>query len=170
VSVLTPADISLADILTSMAAVNAKFSFLILLLFTVIFQACTSHKKIYTSDCDNDIKFKPVSYAHLMDSLQYYDKKYIEITGKYQEGKEQSALFNDSLYMPAPSTALWVNFSQDCPLYLSGTRVGFFEYNNGGYVSINNKKVRMRGKLDLHNRGYLKQYKGCIDHVSFIEL
>ncbi|MCC8425594.1 hypothetical protein [Mucilaginibacter sp. UR6-11] len=154
-----------------MAGVNKKFSFWMWLLIPVILGSCTGDKKIYTSDCDNSVTFKPVTYAHLIDSLRYYDKKYIEISGgKYREGKEQSALFNDSLYMPAPSTALWVNFSQDCPLYLSGTRVGFFEYSNGGYTSINNKKVRIRGRLDLHNHGYLKQYKGCIDRVSFIEL
>ncbi|MDB4924615.1 hypothetical protein [Mucilaginibacter sp.] len=122
------------------------------------------------SDCDNDIAFKHVTYAHLIDSLKFYDQKYIEITGKYQEGKEQSALFNDSLYLPKPNTGLWVNFSQDCPLYLSGTRIGFFEYNNGGFTRINNKVVKIRGKLDIHNKGRLKQYKGCIDRVSFIEL
>ncbi|MDB5031674.1 hypothetical protein [Mucilaginibacter sp.] len=122
------------------------------------------------SDCDNDIAFKHVTYTHLIDSLKFYDQKYIEITGKYQEGKEQSALFNDSLYLPKPNTGLWVNFSQDCPLYLSGTRIGFFEYNNGGFTRINNKVVKIRGKLDIHNKGHLKQYKGCIDRVSFIEL
>jgi hypothetical protein len=153
-----------------MTSVNTKFVFLITLLIPVILQSCTGHKKIYTSDCDDNIKFKVISYAHLMDSLKFYDKKYIEISGKYQQGKEQSALFNDSLYMPAPSTALWINFSQDCPLYLSGTKIGFFQYSSDGYASINNKKIRIRGRLDLHNRGYLKQYQGCIDHVSFIEL
>lgn len=140
-----------------------------LLLFMML-QACTGSKKIYTSDCDNDIRFKHVEYRHLIDSLPYYDKKYIEVSGRYEEGKEQSALFNDSLYINQPKKALWVNFSQDCPLYLAGTHVGFFEYSNGGFTRINNKKIRIRGRLDLHNRGYLKQYKACIDHVSFIEL
>lgn len=131
---------------------------------------CHNNKKIYLSNCDVNIAFKKVSYRHLIDSLKYYDKKYIEVVGKYEEGKEESALFNDSLYMQKRNTALWVNFSQDCPLYLSGTHKGFFQVNGGGYARIKNKRIRIRGRLDLNNRGYQKQYKGCIDRVSFIEL
>ncbi|HWZ35728.1 MAG TPA: hypothetical protein VNW51_06180 [Mucilaginibacter sp.] len=122
------------------------------------------------SDCDASVTFKKVSYKHLLDSLNFYDKKYIEVEGKYEEGKEESALFNDSLYVHKPNGALWINFSQDCPLYLAGTHTGFFEVDGGGYTNISNKKIRIRGKLDLNNRGAHKLYKGCIDHVSFIEL
>ncbi|GAA4088667.1 hypothetical protein GCM10022392_07390 [Mucilaginibacter panaciglaebae] len=136
----------------------------------MLFGACHDSKKTYMSDCDAHMMFKKVSYGHLMDSLKYYDKKYIEVVGKYEEGKEESALFNDNLYILKPNTALWVNFSQDCPLYLSGTHKGFFQLDGGGYAHIKNKKIRIRGRLDLKNRGYQKQYKGCIDHVSFIEL
>ncbi|WP_214069995.1 hypothetical protein [Mucilaginibacter sp. dw_454] len=135
-----------------------------------LLMSCGSGKKVYISTCDANMVFKQVTYTHLMDSLSYYNNKYVEIVGKYQEGKEESALFSDSLYMAKPNTALWVNFSQDCPLYLTGTHTGFFQYDDGGYTHINNKKIRIRGRLDLHNRGYQKQYKGCIDHVSFIEL
>ncbi len=144
--------------------------YVLLLLLLPVMLACHSHKKTYASDCDNNIIFKKVGYAHLLDSLTYYDQKYIEVTGRYTTGKERSALFSDSLYIIRPNLALWVNFSTDCPLYLSGTRVGFFDYDNGGFTQINNHTIRIRGKIDLRNRGYQKQYKGCIDHVSFIEL
>lgn len=154
-----------------MALVHFKILFFSFLVISVILQSCRETKKIYVSDCDADITFKHVSFTHLIDSLNYYDRKYIEVSGIYEEGKEQSALFNDSLIVQHPNNkAFWVNFSQDCPLYLSGTKVGFFEYNNGGFTRINNKKVRMRGRLDIHNKGHLKEYKGCIDRVSFIEL
>jgi hypothetical protein len=143
-----------------------------LLLVPLLLQSCKRGKEIYESDCDAGITFKHVDYNHLIDSLAYYDHKYIEISGRYQEGKEQSALFNsENIYRKRPrNVALWVNFSQDCPLYLAGTRIGLFEYNNGEFTQINNKKVRIRGKLDIHNKGHLKQYKGCIDRVSYIEL
>jgi hypothetical protein len=153
-----------------MAALSLKSSGFLILLVAGLLTSCANGKKVYISNCDANMVFKQVTYAHLIDSLAFYDNKYVEIVGKYQEGKEESALFNDSLYMAKPNTALWVNFSQDCPLYLSGTHTGFFEYDDGGYAHINNKRVRLRGKLDLRNRGYQKQYKGCIDHVSFIEL
>ncbi|MDB5010859.1 MAG: hypothetical protein JWQ06_1648 [Mucilaginibacter sp.] len=123
------------------------------------------------SDCDVEQKFKRVSYTNLVDSLAYYDQQYVEITGRYLEDKWKSALYNDGTYINSDNKkALWVNFSQDCPLYLTGTHTGFFEYNNGRFIQINNKRVRIRGKVDIHNQGHLKQYKGCIDRVSLIEL
>jgi hypothetical protein len=153
-----------------MASVCTKYFIFIGVLIAVAQEGCNKHKETYASDCDRDITFKHVNYANLMDSLKFYDKKYIEITGRYTSGKEQSALFSDSLYLIQPAKAFWINFSTDCPLYLSGTHIGFFDYDKGGFAGINNKKIRVRGKLDLHNHGYQKQYKGCIDHVSFIEL
>ena len=153
-----------------MALGYTRFSFLIWMLPLVLLSACNSHKKVYTSNCDQNIVFIHVDYAHLMDSLKYYDQKYVEVSGRYTSGKEQSALFSDSLYIIQPAKAFWVNFSTDCPLYLSGTHIGFFDLDEGGFTKINDKKIKIRGKIDLHNRGYQKQYKGCIDHVSFIEL
>jgi hypothetical protein len=147
-----------------------KRQLLIGLLFLII-AGCDSGKKIYMSECDADQTFKHVTYAHLLDSLAWYDKKYIEITGTYEEGKGKSALYNDSTLINTDNTkAFWVNFIQDCPLFLKGTHTGLFDYNNGSFTQINNRKVRIRGKLDVHNHGHLKQYKGCIDRVSLIEL
>lgn len=154
----------------SMKTFSSKNLILLFLPAAMLFSACHSSKKTYTSDCDIAMPFKTVTYAHLMESLKFYDKKYIEVVGKYEEGKEESALFSDSLTFQKATTALWVNFSQDCPLYLKGTHTGFFQVDGGGYPHINNKTVRLRGKLDLNNKGARKQYLGCIDHISFIEL
>jgi len=143
---------------------------LMFILFLLIIAACTSGKKVYLSGCDAGQTFKRISYTHLVDSIAYYDQQYVEITGRYQEGKEMSAIYNDSTFVNQDNKALWVNFSQDCPLYLSGTQKGLFEDSNGAFTQINNKKVRIRGKVDVHNQGHLKRYKGCIDRVSLIEL
>src|SRR5437588_7057475 len=86
-------------------------------------QSCKQNPKIYKSDCDDGIGFKQVGFRQLMDSLSEYNQRYVEVTGKYIEDKEVSALFCDSLFADHKN-GLWVNFSQDCPLYLSGTRQG----------------------------------------------
>ncbi len=141
-----------------------------IILFCLAMAACKPHTKIYQSDCDSEHKFIKVSFAHLLDSLPFYDHKYIETTGIYREGKEKSALYNNGDYNKPDNKALWVNFSQDCELYLKGTHIGFFEYDNGAFLKIDNKKMRIRGKIDINNRGHLKQYKGCIDRISLVEL
>jgi hypothetical protein len=106
-----------------------------------------------------------------MDSLDNYDQKYIEVSGTYEEDKELSALYNDSLFVDHSSkNALWVDFSQECPLYLTGTHKGLFEYNDGKFTQLDNKTITIRGVIDTHSKGYLKKYRATIERVSFVKL
>ena len=142
-----------------------------LLILAFVLQSCTTKKQEYKSSCDADITFKHVSFTQLIDSIENYDQQYVEVSGTYKEGNEQSALFNDSLFVDHSNKhALWINFSQDCPLYLKGTHTGLFEATDGGFTPLNNKRVVLRGRIDLHNTGHKKQYKGCIDRISYIQL
>jgi hypothetical protein len=142
-----------------------------LLIPVFIFQSCTSDKKIYQSSCDANITFKHVSFTQLIDSIKNYDHQYVEVSGTYKEGNDESALVNDSLFVDhSNGHAIWINFSQDCPLYLTGTRTGLFEYNDGKFTQINNKKITIRGKIDVRHKGHLGSYRGSIDRVSFVKL
>ena len=145
--------------------------FLIFLMIALALPSCKKNKKIYTSTCNVNLVFKKVKFTQLIDSIKKYDQQYIEIAGIYKEAKGQSALFNDSLFVDhSNKRGLWINFSQDCPLYLNGTHTGLFEATDGQFTLINNKKVVIRGKIDLHNRGRLAQYAGSMDRISFIKL
>ena len=144
---------------------------ILLFLFPVFLQSCNGDKKIYKSDCDANITFKKVGFTQLIDSIKSYDRQYVEVSGTYREAKEQSALYNDSLFVDHSNKhALWINFSQDCPLYLEGTRTGLFEANDGEFTPMNNKKIIIRGLIDLHNTGHLGLYKASMDRISFVEL
>lgn len=143
----------------------------LLVLVCIAAQSCNHEKKIYKSECDDDKAFKRVTFKHLMDSLKDYDHKYVEVSGMYEEDKEQSALVVDSLLSDhSNKNALWVDFSQDCPLYLEGTRTGLFEYNDGGFTQIKNKAVIIRGKINVGNKGHKKQYKAAIERISLIRM
>jgi hypothetical protein len=144
---------------------------LLALLTLVILQSCKHEKKVFKSECDIDKDFKSISFKQLMDSINDYDQEYIEISGKYEEDKGISALVNDSLFTDhSNNNALWVDFSQDCPLYLSGTHKGLFEYNDGQFTQINNKQVTIRGVVVLSNKGKHNQYKATIQRVSLVKL
>lgn len=148
-----------------------RLSILILLVMAITAQSCNNGKKVYKSNCDTGNNFKHIGFTQLMDSLSYYNGRYIEVTGKYEEGKEQSALFNDSLMMDHSVTnALWVDFSPDCPLYLAGTRTGLFEYSDGQFTVISGKTITIRGRLDTRSKGHLNQYKATIGRLSLIRL
>ena len=118
-----------------------------------------------------DVNFTRVSFAQLIDSLAKYDQQYVEVTGKYEEDKELSALFSNDLYSDnTDANAICVNFSQECPLYLTGTHQGLFEYNDGQFTQINNKLITIRGKVDTRNRGSHGRYKATIDRISLVKL
>ena len=138
------------------------------ILFAV--QGCNSNKMVYSSNCDAGISFKKVDFSTLINNIKQYDGQYVEVSGTYQESKDQSALYNDSLFTDHSfKHALWINFSQDCLLYLKGTRKGLFEPTDGEFVLISNKKLKIRGRIDLHNTGHLGLYRGSIDRVSYVE-
>jgi hypothetical protein len=137
----------------------------------ICLSSCKHDKKVYLSSCNNDFNFKKVTFSTLIDSIERYDQQYIEVQGTYKEGKDQSALVNDSTFVDHSSTrSLWVNFSQDCPLYLEGTHKGLFEYNDGKFTQISNQTIIIRGRIDVRHKGHLGSYRGEIDRVSYIKL
>ncbi|MDB5130420.1 MAG: hypothetical protein JWR02_169 [Mucilaginibacter sp.] len=149
---------------------NRPFLFVIVMAVFVLL-SCTSKKKIYKSDCNDNLSFKRLRFSQLIDSIEIYDHQYVEITGTYKESRDQSALVNDSLFVDhSNSHAIWVNFSQDCPLYLTGTHIGLFEFNDGKFTQLDNKTVTLRGKIDVMHKGHLGSYRGSIDRVSFVKL
>lgn len=148
---------------------TAKYIFLVLLLTGL--QSCSHDKKLYKSDCDVQKNFKRISLVNLMDSLSYYDNKLVEVSGKYKQDKGLSAIFNDGVFVSRKKNKpLWVEFSPDCPLYLEGTRIGFFDYDyNGGKLTpANNQIVVIHGIINAHYKGGV--FRGSIGHISYIQL
>ena len=143
---------------------------LLALSLSLFLQSCSHGTKQFKSNCDADKEFVHISFKQLMDSLPDYDQQYVEVSGKYEEDKEVSALICDSLLADHSSkNALWVNFSQDCPLYLTGTHEGLFEYTDNGFTQLKDKAITIRGMVDMRNKGHLKQYKATIDRVSLVK-
>jgi hypothetical protein len=155
-------------------APSVKKSVILLFISAIILlQSCAHGKKSYKSDCDAEKNFKRITFAHLIDSLSYYDNQLVEVSGKYKQDKELSALFNENTFgSRTKNAALWVEFSPDCPLYLEGTRIGFFDYDyNGGKLTpANNQVIVIHGVINAHYKGHLGAFKGSIGHISYIQL
>lgn len=133
--------------------------------------ASCGKQKTFESSCNSPLVYKKVEFTELVNHAEKYNLQYVEVTGKYKEGNEQSALVNAKLFSDhSLNKSLWVDFSQDCPLYLTGTHTGLFTYNNGQFNQMNDRHVTIRGKVDIKDKGHLKQYKATIDRVSFIAL
>jgi hypothetical protein len=144
----------------------------IVVFLALVLQACNTHKqKIYTSECAPDIKFKKVEFVNLIDSISYYDKQFVEVSGKYLEGRNVSALVNDSTFTDhGNSHALWVNFTQDCPLYLIDKHTGLFETEDGEYNKLNKRLITLRGRVEMAKKGHKNTYRATINEVSYLSL
>ena len=119
----------------------------VFLMVLPILTACKHGDKIYTSDCNDGHGFKRISIAGLIDSLDFYNNKYVEVSGRFQQDKGVSILIGDK-----KGQAILVEFSNGCPLFLTGSRIGFFDYdnNNGQLTPANNKIVILRGEIICH--------------------
>jgi hypothetical protein len=148
---------------------NKLLAFLAIML---VLQACSRDKKVYQSSCDDDRTFKHITFSNLVDSFAYYDKQYVEVKGAFHQYKDLSVLIDDSLVSRGNKKVIIVDFSQDCPLFLTGTRTGFFDYdtNNGQLTPVNNKTITIRGRINCQNKGHLNVYKGTIEHISYVML
>ncbi|MEO3404682.1 hypothetical protein AAFN85_12320 [Mucilaginibacter sp. CAU 1740] len=153
------------------AAGIKKYGKVLAYVWPLLFVSCSKHKQAFQSDCNIGINYKKVSFTELISHIEKYQHQYIEVSGKYQEGFEQSALYNGKLFADhSNQNALWIDFSQDCPLYIAGTHIGLFTYNNGQFTQIKNQPVTIRGIVDIKDKGHLNQYRATLDRVSFIEL
>lgn len=153
------------------AAFFYKAAVFLVAIVPVAFQSCKHEKKVFLSECNDSLSYKHVSFTQLIDSLEKYDHQYIEVVGTYEEGAAESALVNDSLFVDhSTEHALWVNFSQDCPLVLKGTHKGLFEFNDGKFTQLKNKSITIRGKIDVRHKGHLGSYRGSIDRISYVQM
>jgi hypothetical protein len=154
-------------------AKSSYASYIFVLMLSIGLPSCKHDKKLYKSDCDIEKKFKRITLVNLMDSLAYYDNQCVEVSGKYKQDKGLSALFNDGIYISRKKNKpLWVEFSPDCPLYLAGTRIGFFDYDyNGGKLTpANDQTIVIHGVINAHYKGDSGNFKGSIGRISYIQL
>ncbi len=140
---------------------------ILVLLMILSLTACDQEKKVYLSDCNDGREFKKVTLAHLADSLFFYNNKFVEVTGEFRQDKAASLLIGSK-----NRNAIVIEFSNECPLFLRGTRIGFFDYdnNNGQLTPANNKTVILRGEIIYHAKQKINVPKASIMHISYVQL
>lgn len=137
-----------------------------------LFTCCKKHNsRIYTSECANNTQLKKVSYRNLMDSLQYYQNRYVQVSGEYRQGKELSALVSDSSSFSSDSgQSLWVNFVPDCPLFEKHTHVGLFQSTDGEYLNFDKTRMVIGGRLEMQKTKARGVYRPTLNNVCYVEL
>ncbi len=131
--------------------------------------SCTSNHQVYQSSCNAGQTFRKINLHQLITHLSQYNGLYVEVSGRYQSGRELAALADSSrLYSAGTTDMLWIEYSQECPLYEQQKHTGLFE-ETGLYARLNNKNIIIRGRINIRNHGYRKQYKAALEQVSLLQ-
>ena len=139
---------------------------LVSILFTLLFIACSTGKNnslIYSSDyCNAD--FKKVSFTSLFDSLSFYDRKPVEITGFYHSAFEVSVISTQQNFS-TDERIVWVDFGNE----LSDSLTNSKPPNENIFDKIDGKKVKMRGYFSAGRTGHLSGYP-CGIRICYLEI
>jgi hypothetical protein len=116
-----------------------------------------------TEDCNTE--FKRISIKSLSDSVSFYDRKRVEISGYYSYSIEQSALFTGETYN-SNEFSLWVEFSTR----LIDSLVKKELPGENVFNKMSGKTVKIRGMLISDSHGHLGQYSATVKDVCYLEI
>jgi hypothetical protein len=139
------------------------YSKLLLITLLLLHTSCisTTGKSVYESTCSSNLTFKKVKLRDLIDSVNYYNGKYVEVSGIFRSDLEESALYDDAwLIKKEPEKAVWIQFASECPLRLTNSEAGCV------FVPkfIADKPIIVKGKLDT-SKGHLGQYACTVTEI-----
>jgi hypothetical protein len=125
-----------------------------LLLMLLICQSCT-HKKYthYVNYIDHKRNYTKVGMINLLNNIDDYNSKYVEVEGEFEFYFEKSSLSPTYFdFFRKHRRALWINLSEKNPLYLPGTNESLTE-SIRNIEGLNDKKSLFMGKLILQIMG-----------------
>jgi hypothetical protein len=111
---------------------------------------------------DISINYKSIEFANLIKALKDYDGQYIETSGMYYTGPEQSALYSlADINFTKP--VLWIEFDDRLSFK------NFFTKKESINPFIKRLPVKIRGKVDYKNRGHMGSFSGSIVEITYVE-
>ncbi|MBO9675315.1 MAG: hypothetical protein J7577_17845 [Sphingobacteriaceae bacterium] len=103
---------------------NVKNQGFLCLLILMIFCCSQKHKDLYKSTCDGENTYQKINLAKLLENIDDFQGKYVEIEGLYKINFEESALYTNN-----KEDRIWVNFDyyiSKCPLVSSKDNIDLF--------------------------------------------
>jgi hypothetical protein len=113
--------------------------------------------------------FDYISFKTLKNNYSKYQGKNIELIGIYKFSFEKSALYPVSVLGDDSKHAIWINFHKDVPLINNQTGVNLLD-SYKEFDKITNRRIRIRGKLNMNSKGHLGSYFGELNNVVSIEV
>ena len=141
--------------------------YLFIVTLSVILISCNTTENtasVYnTDDCNADSE--RISMKSLSDSVNFYDKKRVEISGYFSYGIEESALFARKTH-GSNEFSLWVEFKAG----LVDSLVKRELPGENIFSKISGKRIKIRGILYSNSHGHLGQDSASVKDVCYLEI
>ena len=139
--------------------------FFTLLLIIYLLSGCDPERSTIYSTKDCLEKYQPGNIAAIVSSPEKYDHSYVEITGFYYWGVEQTSLSNARV-SKYKSSLLWVDFNSSLIDSLENNNI----HNENIFKNLTGRRIKIRGRIDSKDRGHLDQYGATIKNVCYLEV
>lgn len=138
--------------------------YFLFLYFIFLLNSCktTGAVRILTLKEGISINYKAIEFTNLVKALKDYDGQYIETSGIYYSGPEQSGLYSlvDTNFT---KPVLWIEFDDRLSFKI------FFTKKESINPFLKRLPVKIRGKVDYLNRGHMGSYSGSIVEITYVE-
>jgi hypothetical protein len=134
------------------------------ILLISFFSTCTTNKNVFKIFVDSSCSttYQPIQYRSIVDSQEYYNGRFVEVSGYFHWGFEESAI-SDSKSERKGSPATWVTFTLKLQKLISNS-------SEDAYEKMNNRRIVIRGFFDASETGHLSQYHGGLNKVCYIKV
>jgi len=128
----------------------------ILIVFAVIMTSCHIGNAVLTDKCsDNSIEFQKVELNELFENPVAFDDKYVEVKGIYYHGFEESSLV-ERRGESADCIYVLIRNNRELDEHIENFKSG--------------KKIRIKGRIDIEEKGHLNSCKLGITDICYFEL
>ena len=109
----------------------------------------------------------PISFRQIIDSALSYQKNFVEISGYYHSGFEESSISSYSGFQNS-QTKVWLEFTRE--LFDSLQRRMKLQTTEDVLTLLEGKKIKIGGILYGDEYGHLGQYAASIKYICYIEI
>lgn len=128
----------------------------ILIAFAVIMTSCNIGNAVLIDKCsDNSIEFQKVELNEIFENPAAFDGKYVEVKGIYYFGFEESSLA-ERRGESADCIYVFIRNNRELDQHIENFKSG--------------KKIRIKGRIDIEEKGHLNSCKLGITNICYFEV
>jgi hypothetical protein len=142
-----------------MMRMNKKYFFILIILFAFALSIYRGTIKtvIKVDRMDSTIHPIKVSIEKLVKDYKNYHSKYIETSGEFHYAFEDFSIADPNANLRYVSASFWLNTNEKLNVL------------NSHYNKAQNKRIRIKGRIDTSSKGHLSSYLATITDIYYFQ-